>query len=202
MKDNERLKFLNDLDWDVIIPEWITIARNICYRFGITNETIVNGKSLKDMVFGIIKKLYSKERNWEPDKVLLKAWFIKTLESEIRNLNKNHAVTKEDLIIDQDDYTLQTHIFKTSKSHNYQKTPEEYVITQEEEDELNAFINEFAGEDELILNMLITLLEDPDIKPKELSKLMSIPESEIYKTNRKIKRRLSKKLQEMRNDGK
>ena len=202
MNDNERLKFLNNLDWEVIIPEWITIARNICYRFGITNETIVNGKSLKDMVYAIISKLYSNKRNWDPERVPLKAWFIKTLESELDNLLKNHAVTKEDLIIDQDDYISQTQIFKTANTFNAQKTPEEYVITQEEEDELNEFINEFAGTDELILNMLITLLEDPDIKPKELSKLLGIPESEIYKTNRKIKRRLSKKLQEMRNDGK
>lgn len=202
MNDNERLKLLNEQDWDGIIPEWITIARGMCYRYGITNETIVNGKSLKDMVFAIITKLYSKERNWDPNRVPLKAWFIKTLESEIGNLLKNHAVTKEDFIIDQDDYKSQIQIFKTAKSYNAQKTPEEYMITQEEEDELNAFINEFAGEDELILNMLITLLEDPDIKPKELSKLLGIPESEIYQTNRKIKRRLSKKLQEMRNDEK
>ena len=202
MNDNERLKFLNNLDWEVIIPEWITIARNICYRFGITNETIVNGKSLKDMVYAIITKLYSNKRNWDPERVPLKAWFIKTLESELDNLLKNHAVTKEDFIIDQDDYKSQTQLFKTANTFNAQKTPEEYVITQEEEDELNEFINEFAGTDELILNMLITLLEDPDIKPKELSKLLGIPESEIYKTNRKIKRRLSKKLQEMRNVGK
>ena len=174
--DLDKIKVLQQQDWDEIAPRLLNFVMKLVRARGITY--IPGGLSPEDVPMVCIEKLYNGERNWDPNGgVTLLSHLMGTARSL---LSKNGYLRSE-----RDKGVLYT---DSEEMLDVLSTETEQTVADEDSHPLvKGLYAEIDGDDEL--KNVVAAIEMGCKKPREIAEFTGIACDRIYEVKRKLLRK-------------
>jgi DNA-directed RNA polymerase specialized sigma24 family protein len=163
------------------------------------------GNDIKDLVYTVVKKLYSGERTWDPGRVSLESWLRLNIRSEMNNLFRSAYTCSgalREVPLEGDDKRGQTDQLEG------QAVDEEISRLRGSEPEIALLEKESKKQCQLMLEALFEAVEGDQVlddifyeicdgcerKPRVLAQRLGIPKREINNALKRLDRRAQKIL--------
>lgn len=159
------------------------------------------GHQLEDIVQEVIVKAISGKRKWDPERGGLVFWLYEQVRSEIDNLHSKLAHQREfpvTMPVGQDEIEdAADHLNAVSSAddifyHSRPLLPEEEVLRKEYIEEKSRAIWSAVDSDPELEQLIATIIQTQVTKPNELSEILNVPTSEVYRLIRKLRRRIER----------
>lgn len=211
--DTEILRRLDAVDdWPGLVQKMIAYAVQLAkieYKWR-AGTVLPKGYDIKDVVYTTIKKLYSEERTWNPDKVSLEAWLRLNIRSEMNNLFRSaytHSGEVREVPLPPDNKRGSVPIEKKAvvgeMFERHSPNPEAIVVEKEKGEYRNVMIEalyEAIEGDEVAEEIYYAVLDGCERKPRVLASRLGRPKDEINNALRRIDRRAERIAAEMNSD--
>lgn len=206
LSDAEILRRLDNVaDWPALIKKMIAYGvwlAKIEYKWR-AGTMLPKGNDIKDVVYTTINKLYSGERTWDPDRVSLEKWLRNNIRSEMNNLfkaayTKSGEVREVALTSGEDgpsDAPLDYKAVTDEEGWRQLPNPESILLEEEERRRRDIMIEalcEASEGDELAEEVVYSVLEGCERKPRFLASRLGRPKHEIVNALRRIDRRVER----------
>ena len=185
--DQETFELLREADWGTIRGKLLTYAtwqaRNYRWYRG-ENLGLAEGKTVEDVVQGVIVKALSGVRRWDPSKGQLLPWLQAQSRSVIDALAKSAShhreigiLEVESLAIAQSSDSLEIVLEEEAKARVWQK--------------VDTLFQAVDGEPEL-REVLESIMDGCEPRARYLADELRVPVEDIYNRLRRLRRRASK----------
>jgi hypothetical protein len=203
----EIYNILSTADWESLGKKML--ARAIwrgSTRYRITSSTIfARGYSIEDVVSYIIQCAFDdneSKRKWNPNVCDLEEWLLNQVDSVmdwwLKLIENKNQTFEEFENVEQNENEEPGNTLLTELKIVLQygsPDPETIVIKDFEEEEakvlFNALFDELSGEPDL-QEVILSMMDVDDPKPREIAEKLDIPVEEIYNRNKRLKRHLDK----------
>lgn len=190
-------------DWTGLVERIIAYAVQLAkieYRWR-AGTLLPKGNDIKDIVYTVIKKLYSGERTWEPDRVPLETWLRNNVRSEMNNLFRSAFTPSRNLRevpLETDDDSVpvdatEHHAVEEGVIGDKPVNPETVLIEKEKrrqrDNMINALYRAIEGDD-ILEAIYFAVLEGGERKPQILAEKIGVSVSEINNALRRLDRRV------------
>ncbi|GEM_PF-6541800 len=136
MENPEVFDILGSVDWQKLILQLTVYTINLakCYHFPDKCIILPKGKSVEDLVFEAITKVFTGERKWNPDAVELKPFLKGVIKSLHSHLYDCPEYSRRDYHDPSDDDFFQVGAFlhltstETSEQQMYVEQFKEYLV--------------------------------------------------------------------------
>src|SRR5687767_8038584 len=210
--DEERVRLLREAEWEPLSELMAARAQQLFntryyWRGG---GDLPQGNSVEDIVQTVIEKAFSGDRDWNPDKVPLKVWLLKTLESvlsdlfDLQDTKSRHIPIMEDDGVDtlesvEDRITDNSLAIKASD-------PEVSLIEKDSQKRqkhmADALLVEI-GDDELLKEIYFEIADTGNRKPQDLAEKLTetlgknVTVTEVNNALKRLDRRVRRLAKEM-----
>lgn len=202
--DMEVLRKLDEVDdWPGLIKKMIAYGVWLAkveykWRGGIS---LPKGNDIKDLVYVVVKKLYSGERTWNPARVPLESWLRLNIRSEMNNLFKSlytksgqlREVSLEVKDSDGSRRPIDNQVVAGEAFEHKTANPEEILIEKEARAMHRASIEALYAAiegDDLLENIFLEILDGCERKPRLLAEKLGVARKEVYNALKRLDRRV------------
>lgn len=204
LDEHEIFRLLQQADWNSIGRRLIAVARSYAGRYKWSSghySLLSEGRQLEDIVQEVIAKTLSGKRNWDPERGELVFWLYEQVRSEINNLYTKlprkrelpvSVPTEQDEIEDAVDHLNEVSSADNIFYHSRPLLPEEELLRKEYIEEKSRVIWSAVDSDPELEQLVDTIIETGVTKPNELSEILNVPTSEVYRLLRKLRRRIER----------
>ena len=143
------------------------------------------GVSCKDLVQTVIRKTWSRERKWDPDRGPLTPWLKQVIKSEISHLVLSLPHYHEQAESDGSLLAASSHIT------GYSQDPVDVILRQESQEEIAkklAPIYEAAGEVPELGEIVEAILDGCEPKPRYLAEVIGTTRADINNRLKRLRR--------------
>ena len=200
-------------DWPRLLKRMTAYAVSLAMReYQWQPGTVLpKGSEIQDLVFTVVKKLYTGERTWDPDKVSLGFWLQGNIRSEMNNLFRSAYTSSSKLrevtLTDTDGNVIQGSIEPRSETtetlEDDLNDPESIILEKEMSERrrtvCNALYKALEG-DKLLEEIYFQLLDGCERKPRVLAEKLGKSTTEINNALRRLDRHIKKILDEQGGD--
>lgn len=200
--NEEILRKLDEVeDWSALIEQMIAYAVKLAkYRYRWQPGTILpKGDDIQDVVFRTVKKLFSGERTWDPDRVPLEVWLRINIRSEMNNLFDSSFTTSGQLrevpigSSDKEEDEQEPDYIERGVLRLANDNPEAVLIEKQDRRErtelIDALYMAIEG-DELLEGIYYQILDGCERKPRILAERLGVSREDIYNALRRLDRRV------------
>ncbi len=202
--NQEILRHLDAVDWPNLTQRMIAYAIQLArteYHWRGGTE-LVKGRDIQDIVFTVIKKLYSGERTWDPERVPLAVWLSGNIRSEMNRLFRSvfsSAGIVREVPLEPDE---ETGLMPGTSGNGggIAREPEAALLIkeqQEKRDKLIAAVYAAIEGDKLLELIFYAILDGFGRKPATLAEHLDVPVSEINNALKRLDRHVARVAQEM-----
>lgn len=201
----KKKQLLIDFPWEEHYPKLIAFTEWIIQGKHWNSNSLPKGQTAESIVQDIIAKVFSEERNWDPERGDLLMWLKWVIRSEISHLAKsasNRTEVRLDYAGENDSSAGGPDIRQRQPSPQKLRigSPEEAVMAAETDAEktlaarskIDALLEACSGKPELEEIVYAVVDGQCDAKPQDLSEFLGRPVDEIYQNLRALRRRASK----------
>lgn len=194
------IELLEAHPWDETIPRLLAHAAGKAKRLfwrGIYGGNLPEGKEIQDIVSQAIEKVFSGQRQWDPDTNPDLLLFLRSvIDSDLSHLADswdNGAMRSASMANSADDGDCsEQEISIIDRFPSPTATPEEEVLQHEDEARCEAFFWGFYGalSDKPTLQQIVECIYDDILKPADIAQKLGLPVNDIYNASKQLTRRL------------
>jgi DNA-directed RNA polymerase specialized sigma24 family protein len=174
--DLDRIKVLQEQDWDDIAPRLLGFVKGLAGSRGITY--IPGGLSPEDVAMVCIEKLYNGDRNWDPQGSVS---LLEHLMGTARSL-----LSKKGFLRKERDKGV-SYIDSEEMLDVLSKDPEQEPTDEATHPLVKGLYSEIDGDDELM--NVVAAIEMGCEKPREIAELAGIDRKRIHEVKRRLLRK-------------
>jgi hypothetical protein len=200
----EFLRRLDEVDWPTIVKRMMAYAAHLAKNeYTWRGGTILpKGGDIEDIVFIVVKKLYSGERTWDPSRVSLEAWLALNIRSEMNNLFRSafdsEGNLRELVLQDPDQDDPMDHGNGHADEAMFAE-PETALLEQEQQERRERLVEalyEAISDDKLLVRIFEAIVDGCERKPSVLAERLQVPVTDINNALKRLDRHVSKVAQE------